>query len=628
MNKDKKLEVLRSLFNDNRAEWPPEKFKNLFVKPTYLNKLESLRPCFLVGGRGTGKTTSLQSLKYDATLERLKSDGLDFGDQNYLGVLIRMNKNQTLAFQGQSLEPDIWSKAFAHYMNLLICLELTKLSLWLEDRSEDKLDTSAINRISLDLGLEDVKSLKDLQDSIRSGISRLQLFVNNPKNSSSQNINFSVSESPLKVFSQVLMEAGLLDEKVIFCCIDEYENLLEYQQAILNTYIKHAEPPLSYKVGVRVNGHKTKCTIEGQDPIKTPDDYADIHIADEGFEYFAKEVAELRLRYAVEKGVNVPVELNKFLKELSFEEEAIILGAEKVAKLVLEELEARDHSLHEIISKKPISEVYFLKYWQEKEKGDIVALAQDIIKNETVWNTRIGNHGYASLFWLSKGKKGLRIRKYYAGARTFLSLPAGNIRFFLELIDTAISHEVSQSKGILPNRLIISPKAQTLAVKDVGLRRLEQLESLAENGVKLKRLVLAIGKVFFELARTPSNTSPEVNSFIVEGRPQDVEKIEYLLAEGVGHLAFEIAPRTKATSNFEMRDSEYRLHRIYSGFFEISHRKKRRTKFDAKFLLNVLDEKPSKAISSLLEGHHQSDESELPEQLALFNAFYTNSEEM
>ena len=140
--------VLSDLFSDNRAEWPSEHFKELFVEPTYLNKLESVRPCLLVGGRGTGKTTSLQSLKYDSTYERLQSRGLDFGDQEYLGVLVRMNKNRVRAFQGGGIEPDQWNRAFAHYFNLLVCLELSGLGLWLESKTGLKLDGNLILRIS------------------------------------------------------------------------------------------------------------------------------------------------------------------------------------------------------------------------------------------------------------------------------------------------------------------------------------------------------------------------------------------------------------------------------------------------------------------------------------------------
>ena len=50
-------------------------------------------------------------------------------------------------------------------------------------------------------------------------------------------------------------------ERPLLCCIDEYENLLPYQQAALNTYIKHSEFPLSYKVGMKADGLKTRDTL-------------------------------------------------------------------------------------------------------------------------------------------------------------------------------------------------------------------------------------------------------------------------------------------------------------------------------------------------------------------------------
>jgi len=614
--------VLRQLFGDNRAEWPLTHFRDLFVSPTYLKKLESMRPCFLVGGRGTGKTTSLQSLRYDSMLERLESNGLGFDDQDYLGILVRMNKNRVRAFQGSALDDLQWGRFFAHYFNLLVCLELAIMADWLQDKSGRTLDAQALALLSGELGLGDVKSLKELQTTIRKGISQLQLQVNNP--AANFGVILSIAESPLRTFAEVLNDAGLLGERVIFCCIDEYENLLDYQQAVINTYIKHAEPPLSYKVGVRKNGLRNRQTLDGHDLLKAPDDYAEIEIADEGFEYFARAVAESRLKCAKKEGVTVADSLKDFLDELTFSEEASLLGADRIADGVLKELESNP-SLHTFMANKPKTESYFVRYWQEGSDTPFTDLVNDWMTNEQEWNTRIGNYGYSSLFWLSKGNKGVRIRKYYCGERVFLSMAAGNIRYFLELIDTAIGYELdenTQPRGALK----ISPKSQTLAARDVGKRRLNQLEGLADHGVQLKRLVLAVGKVFFELARAPNGKTPEVTSFVISGNASDVTQVHALLADGVAHLAFESDPRTKPTSNSEMRDDEYRLHRIFSAFFEISHRKKRRMTFNAKHLLSVLDENPSKAITALLEDRPQSEEQDLPEQLALFAAFYDGSE--
>mgnify|MGYP000875172241 CR=1 FL=1 len=611
--------VLRQLFGDNRAEWPSSHSMDLFVSPTYLKKLESMRPCFLVGGRGTGKTTSLQSLRYDAILKRLEGSGQSFDDQEYVGVMVRMNKNRVRAFHGSSLAEDKWAKLFAHYFNLLVCLELCAMSSWLESKTGQSLGQESIDLISSELGLGELADLETLRTAISKAISNLQLQVNNP--TMDFGIVASMAEAPLRTFAEALRESGLLADRVIFCCIDEYENLLDYQQGIINTYIKHAEPPLSYKVGVRKNGLRNRQTLDGHDLLKVPDDCAEIEIADEGFEYFARAVAELRLECARKEGVQVPESLKAFLEELTFAEEAIELGAGKVAESVLAELARSNKELWEHFAQMDTTETYFLKYWQESEGRSLIDLAKDWRDNESEWKTRLNNYGYSSLFWLSNGNKGIRIRKYYCGERVLLSLAAGNIRYFLELIDTAIGYELD-AHAALPKVLRVSAKSQTLAARDVGKRRLNQLEGLADHGVQLKRLVLAIGKVFFELARSPTGRTPEVTSFVLTGNALDVDAANTLLAEGVAHLAFESAPRTKPTTNSEMRDDEYRLHRIFCAFFEISHRKKRRTTFDAKNLLGVLHGSPSKAISSLLDNRQQSEERDLPEQLAFFSAFY------
>lgn len=612
--------TLRELFGDNRAEWPSESFREIFVPPAYVQKLESIRPSILVGGRGTGKTTSLQSLRYEETLQRLVAEGQSFGDQEYLGILIRINKNRVHAFQGGGASAEIWVKAFSHYINLLICFELAKLGQWLEGRGESGFSEDCFQQICMDLAIDDVGDFISLQRAIRGAISKLQIFVNNP--SSDLAPLFSMQEAPVRSFVELLRDSGLMGGRVVFCCFDEYENLLDSQQAILNTYIKHSEPPISYKVGVRKNGLRCRQTLNKDDLLRTPDDYAEIEIADEGFEFFATAVANTRLEYAVRKGISVPNNVSDFLENLSQPDEAMLLGGGRVAEEVISEVCQKSDALAEFLKDKPLSDVYFLKYWSEKDGSSVVDLAEHWKENETAWSTRIGNHRYASLFWLSKGRKGARIRKYYSGLKAVLSVSAGNIRYFLEVIDDAIKYEIEANSFEFPSKLILSAKSQTLALRDVGRKRLDQLEGLADYGVQLKRLVLGVGKTFFELNRSATSQAPEVNSFILSGDPDDIGRVSTILMDGVAHLALEAAPATKLTSDTELRVEEYRLHRIFSGFFEISYRKKRRTTFNARDLLSLIEDQPSKAINNLLGGQQSSTVDDLPEQLAFFSSFY------
>jgi hypothetical protein len=611
---------LADLFSDYRAEWSASVFGDLFIAPPYFSKLEYKRPCLLIGGRGTGKTTSLRSLRFDASSARLQADGLSIDELAYYGLYVRINKNRVRAFQGAQLPDEDWHKSFAHYFNVLVIAEVCRLLQWLARQGVAHLPQ--LDAVSASLGLPGVSGHDDLLKELNKQLITLELFVNNPQQSPRP--IFSAAEAPLKYVADAFRTTESVKDKLIFSCIDEYENLLDYQQAIINGYIKHTELPLSYKVGIKRNGLRTRATVDSQDVLATPDDYTEIDIGQESFDLFAKEVIEHRLHRARERGILAVETLDELLPELPLAVEAEKLGCDRVADEVLDAvLAADDKALIGWARQQPKNELYFVKYWAEGGKGSIVDLAKDWQQNPDAWLTRFGNYGYASLFWLSKGRKGARIRKYYAGARTFLGLASGNIRYFIELIDESL-HLAASEMAVSQWSGSILPEHQTLAARTVGKRRLDQLEGLSEKGPEIKRLVLALGKVFFEFARDPVGRSPERNAFVVAGASEARSKVLELLKEGVSILAFEATPRTKATSQREMRDDEFRIHPIYAPFFEYSHRRKRRLQFEAETLLDIL-KNPARALDRLLSGHGVTTSDDLPNQLAMFSSFFDSA---
>lgn len=610
--------LLSQLFADYRAEWPQPYFAQLFVPPPYFSKLETNRPCFLIGGRGTGKTTALQSLRFDAAETRLKPAEAPSEGLFYFGVYIRINKNRVRAFGASELPEATRTRAFAHYFNILACSEFCRLTAWLDTESASRaaLDLSPVSQA---FGFAEGLNASALLTALERELRKLELYVNNGGVGDAP--VFSTAEAPIRYFAETLLHGGYLSNKLLFCCIDEYENLSAEQQAQLNTYIKHSSPPLSYKVGLRKNGLHTRMTIDEDDQIVTPADYLEIEIAEEGFEPFAEQVLTHRLRRAREYGLKIHDDLSHFLPELSFEEEATLLGCERVADEVRADIARLCPEHSDWVNDLPKTTSYFLKFWKEASGDPLCTLATDWRTNQDAWGVRFRNYGYASLFWLSRGRKGARIRKYYSGAKTFLAMASGNIRYFLELVDVSINFHFDEYGLSSEGPVSIAPRAQTEAARVVGKRRLDQLEGLSERGVELKRLVLAIGKVFFELARNPVGRAPEQNLFVITGTPAAREKISAILAEGVAHLAFEVTPRTKATSQAEMRDDEYRIHPIFSAFFEFSHRRKRRITFSADTLLKLAT-RPGEAITEMLDNREQTESEQLPEQLAIFTDFF------
>lgn len=68
-----RLTQAQNLLGLYRAEWLSSKLFDHFNEPGYFSELKTNRPCVLIGGRGTGKTTVLKGLSYDGqfTLNQL-----------------------------------------------------------------------------------------------------------------------------------------------------------------------------------------------------------------------------------------------------------------------------------------------------------------------------------------------------------------------------------------------------------------------------------------------------------------------------------------------------------------------------------------------------------------------------
>src|ERR1700733_9836102 len=97
-------QTLSNPFGLYRAEWLNHALFQLFAKPTYYPELETPRPCVLVGGRGTGKTTVLRCLSYDGKFELEGSDSTRVSGWPYYGFYQRINTNRVTAFRGDELQ--------------------------------------------------------------------------------------------------------------------------------------------------------------------------------------------------------------------------------------------------------------------------------------------------------------------------------------------------------------------------------------------------------------------------------------------------------------------------------------------------------------------------------------------
>jgi hypothetical protein len=601
-----------------RAEWLNQALFQLFAKPAYYPELEAPRPCVLVGGRGTGKTTVLRCLSYDGRYELEGKQPDRVKEWRYFGFYHRMNTNRVTAFKGEELSEAQWVRAFAHYVNLLLCGQVLAFLEWYHQIFPDAQSLSAADcqEIAETLYLEDCPNHTALNVAVRRARRRFEGFLNNIEASAMPNL--SVQGQPVDEICGALSKLSQFQGKTFFFIIDEYENLLDYQQEIFNTLLKHCGSYYSFKIGVRELGWRRRSTLNANEQLISPADYERIDIAQrlegDNFTRFALEVCNLRAKNAPDFLSDVTVE--DLFPGLRIDDEADLLGVSEHLPRIHAAALAEGIEVSSISKLAPL-EQYFIAFWASNKGTSLRSVLSELERDPNAWTTRFNNYKVAVLFSLREGKSG--IRKYYSGWRTYLKLSDGNIRYLLELIGQAISlHE--KAGGVLGAP--ISVELQTKAAQFVGRKNLAELEGLSVHGAQLTKLLLSLGRVFEVLAKNPERHAPEITQFHI---PDDAPlgAASPLLSAAVMHLALvrTVSNKRSKLTEYDLKSYDYAIHPIFAPFFTFSHRRKRKIKLSPHQILALVND-PRSAIRQILRQHNEEDDSPLSEQLQLFESFY------
>lgn len=599
MTLDERLAQLDELFGSYKAEWLNEKIFHFFAAPSYFTSLKDKRPCVLMGGRGTGKTTVLRGLSYKGQYA-LNNDDIDSFDLNsYIGVYFRCDTNHVHAFSGKGIDNETWMKIFAHYFNLILTSEILEFITWHKRLKPDDemLSKHACSLIATSLHLgDDVSDYEDLMKVLEKAMYKFQANINNITDGNMPKL--SLAGDPIKIVTEQARKLSQFRDKTFYLLIDEYENLLDSQQQIVNTLLKHVPQSYTIKIGVREMGWRVKHTMNPQESVIDPADYVLFNIVDEftdetpdKFESFARNVCQLRIKDLLEDD-DVNFDIEQALGNLSYEDEAVKLGVEQTSqyKNILE----YEKKSGVVLGVSPLYK-FFLSYWSENHKLTFKDEIADYLSNTKTWNTRYDNYKYSLLFKIRTGRGRSGIQKYYAGWSTFVKLANGNIRYLMELVYRSYYLYLQEGGNIAQP---VPADIQTKAARNVGWKNLTELEGTWSNGAKLTRMVQTLGTIFSRLAKDGENSAPETVQFEIEGERSD--RTEELLQAGIMNLALIRMPANKQSGRGSVKEFMYSLHPIFAPYFIYSFRRKRKMGLsDAEFLLCV--DNPKKAVKDILD---------------------------
>jgi len=291
---------LTTTLSHNRTENIGQDVWNQFVIPRYYDKHDFLgtMPCVIQGGRGCGKTMLLRFLSYQTQFSNNRN--IDFNENeellDHIGIYLRAETSFLRLLQKRGIDNSTWKQAFVHYLVILISIEITEAVIL----AASKLSRTSLHDVFLeemtDYGNTFSASLDEYPRIFRRLKRNFELAVSNPNLLKEQTF---FPASFVNDYIQMLKGSVNFIESTIFhVFVDEYENLLDYQQVFINTRIKHSEPPIIYKIACKRNGMPLKET-DGDESIQEKDDYI-VHDIDDytlksGYSVFAGEVLKHRL---------------------------------------------------------------------------------------------------------------------------------------------------------------------------------------------------------------------------------------------------------------------------------------------------------------------------------------------
>jgi len=604
-----------------KAEWLNGKLFELFNEPQYFGELKTKRPCVLIGGRGTGKTTVLRGLSYQGQFALHNKNVASIKVADFYGIYYRVNTNRVTAFDGPELTHEQWSKYFAHYLNLIFCLSVLEFVEWYCVQTGEViiLPPEAMRKIAISLALAPPPDLRALAEGIEIELARFEASLNSIGGSQQQQ-TLSLQGAPIDHLTEALTELAQFRNKQFFFLIDEFENLLPYQQRILNTLIKHAGTGYTFKIGVRELGWRERATLNPSEQLTSPADYARINIGDvmtgTKFANFAADVVGARLALHQDPIVGRSLIKTLFPRLTEFEEASRLLDSEQKAEIIAAAKRALGDDPR--LSDSPIGKLAFAKYWAETHEGEITLKETflSILDDDPVWQTRLNNYYYSYLFTIRKRKAG--IRKYYCGWDVFLLLANGNIRYLLELVHSAFSRHVGEGGDATSS---ISFELQTEAAQYVGKKNLDELQGLSVDGASLTKLLLSLGRIFQLLANDPAGHTPEVTQFCLAQDAPTNDAVIRLLQSAVMHLALIRSPGNKLADQSDTKEYDYMVHPVFAPFFVFSYRKKRKIPLQPALILKLISN-PKEGIAEVMRLNNRTQDSPLPDQLELFGAFY------
>tara|TARA_R110001592_G_scaffold287291_1_gene556026 strand:+ start:5933 stop:7894 length:1962 start_codon:yes stop_codon:yes gene_type:complete len=627
-------------FVANRGDFGKLDLTGRYIVPPLFDSFQSFigeRSLVIEGGRGSGKTTLLGYLSYRTQF------GESYGknSRSDIGVCLRADSQFLRTMTGLDHDEDYWLKVFDHYLALYFLREiLNAIELILRKKSpNDPLVMDLAVLKGFDAGFPD--NYKDFVTYVKLSQNRMYGWLQNGAHSDEHPV-FLPCRHILAAFMEIVRESiPELSQSRLLLFIDEYENLLAYQQRLINTGIKHSgQHGIVFNIAVKRNGMPIKETIKGGERLQVTHDYKLISIEDHllgsHFSTFSAELLLSRL-YSDSSHMKSIIGLVE-LSDPRPETLKVRLGNDYKKRVISEARRLLPRPSHDELGSYAISNPTLLRQLQLWIKRGLesrnekllmesfilpdypsasvvcgaILMQKKGVTDASMLLEELGKHskGEKSNFttgkeWIHNFFLGSFIRLHrspntpiiaYAGFDNYVSLANQNVRNFIELCHWAFMNSEQEEGGSGHMIKPITPLLQAQASRKAANELFREVSGSGDFSTRLQSLANGLGQIFKAKQESLTQSEPESSHFALPGGcDEDASK---LLVEAVKWSVLIPSSETK-TKDPRIEFEEYRLNPIFSPHFRISPNKGKKTEFTPT-VFNTLCSGDRSAISDII----------------------------
>ncbi|GAB5532261.1 MAG: hypothetical protein Roseis3KO_40380 [Roseivirga sp.] len=579
-------------FAIDRAEHLGDDLYKYYANHPRFEGLLLRKSLIIQGGRGSGKTMFFLYRTFsNRLLEAREAGNIEsfIQELSLIGVHFRADSDFVTAFQHKEVEN--WKDLFALYFNLVIGQRLCEVILSLNSILKTNIDDSCLKTISIVLDSQaEIKNYSDLKGFLNVRELELIRFIN-----ATSKYERPITATNGYVINQIaksILAHVELRDKSVHIYVDEYENLLEYQQELINTLIKHPDPAI-VDICMRKSGLKTNSTLAENENISYPDDYNFFDfesIKEDEYEKILVDICNKRLEKYWPNSVRNEsfFGIKELLGDYSVESELDYLVDDKEKYLsslceeIKNELAGSDlkndlKKSYDILTNTDDILLLYLNLVLIRRNNKSTKLIpqefENFLNNKSPkYREWIHNNKNAIVYLVAKEN---RKKKQYYGFSTFKMLSSGIVRYFLELCENAL-REAHRNGFSLDTLRPLKISEQTTAARYVSRYRLNDIDTYTPYSTRLRRFVVLLGNIFNRLHLDPNISEPERNHFQTNYDDLDEEVKKFLNSAELWSV-FQRREETKdKSSSIDTNEFEFHLNHIYAPYFEISVRRQRK----------------------------------------------------